>query len=94
MIGLSLSFCVMDIIAGKVDEADVELIISGTAAKTPEDWDKVIEGYRASYWLHSPAQGERIARMLINNGRVWQPRVLGVLPLSLSGGHWLERKVV
>ena len=57
MIGLSLSFCVRDILDGKVAVEDVECIVAGTAAETDEDWECLVVGYAQSYWRkHSMEQ--------------------------------------
>jgi hypothetical protein len=37
MIGLSLSFCVSDILKGKIDLSAVDKIITGTKIETPKD---------------------------------------------------------
>lgn len=51
MIGLSFSKCVAEIALGKVDPSKVTKIISRTACKTSEDWQKTIEVYAScGYW--------------------------------------------
>lgn len=75
LIGLSLSLCVIDIMKGLVQEEEVGKIIAGTAADTPEAWEKVLQDYSKIYWRKSPEQGEAIARRLIEAGKIEQPRI-------------------
>ena len=89
MIGLSLSFCIMDILGGEVALEDVECIISGTRAETPEDWNELIEGYRRFYWKKDPDEGERICRLLLAEHRIDQPRTRGYEAHNIGGGHWV-----
>jgi hypothetical protein len=90
MIGLSLSFCVQDIIEGRAALEDVEKIIASTRAETPEDWDNLISCYQEYYWRHNPDEGERICRLLLAEGRIEQPRVEGREPHNIAGGHWIS----
>jgi hypothetical protein len=89
MVGFSLSFCIKDIIEGKVNLDDVELIISATRAVTPEGWDKVIRHYRVTYWYRMPHVAELICRSLIKQGMVYEPRADGHEPINISQGHWM-----
>jgi|HubBroStandDraft_5_1064220.scaffolds.fasta_scaffold259211_3 hypothetical protein len=76
-VGLSLSFCVRDIIEGKVSLDDVAFIYSGTKAETAEHWDGLIYMYSLNYWSTNPSEGERLARHFIDNGLIIQPRLEG-----------------
>lgn len=89
VVGLSLSFCVRDIMDGKVAIDDVQFITSGTHATCPEDWDEVIATYRKAYWYKDPDRGEVIARYFIGNGLILQPRMEGNRPLFHNS---LDRK--
>lgn len=90
MIGLSLSFCVKDIIDGKAQLADVSKIISGTSCRTPEDWEQCLDRYRQVYWRHNPDLGESTARQLLDAGKVVQSKLVdGRVPLIFSG-HWVS----
>ena len=55
LIGLSLSFCVRDIIKSGISIDDVECIIAGTNIKVDGDLDKVIELYRDCLLYTSPS---------------------------------------
>ena len=63
-IGFSLSYCVKDIIDGKVREDEVLLLIAGTLTPTEEDWQHVMELYSESYWDGHGAEGMAIANRL------------------------------
>jgi hypothetical protein len=51
-IGLSISFCVKDIAAGKVPYESVHLVIAGTNTDNgdPAKLQRVINAYSATYW--------------------------------------------
>ena len=73
MIGLSVSFCVSDIVAGKVALDKVEKIVAGTKLPDSEAWERCIKTYRESYWRKNPDQAERILRQLLAEGKIYQP---------------------
>jgi hypothetical protein len=93
-VGLSLSFCVRDIIEGNVSINDVAFIYSATKAETGEQWESVIDSYKRSYWYENPDEAERIARHFINENLVIQPRLEGkILNYAgrKTGGCWIEQ---
>lgn len=73
--GRSLSFCVCDIIEGKVKESDVIAMVTSTAFENKEEFEKGIESYARSYWISYPEKGKEIARKLWDSGRIEQPRL-------------------
>ena len=85
-IGLSLSFCVRDIALGVVDEHDVARIIASTCS---EDLEPVLKQYQNIYWKNVPGALD-IARRLIDQGLVYQPRLHGQYPINICLGHWAE----
>ena len=89
MIGLSLSFCVRDIALGKVKLEQVERIVTGTAAATPEAWEELLAVYKEIYWSDCPEECERIARILYEEGKIEQPRLSGEEARNIAAGHWL-----
>lgn len=92
MIGLSLSLCVSDIIDGLVELPEVRLIITGTKACTPEDIEEVITQYGRDYWKRwdGSDRGMNIARQLLNQGKVFQPRCHNWdYSMSIAYGHWM-----
>jgi len=78
-VGMSLSFCVSDIVKGKVSLDEIRFISTGTCVKTSEQWDKIIASYQETYWRKFPQEGERITRLLIEQGKILQPRLEGLL---------------
>jgi hypothetical protein len=76
MIGLSLSFCVKDILAGHVPESDVTKIITSTAARTEADWNRLITSYCQIYWkaFESDVVIALIQRLRVQ-GKIEQPRL-------------------
>jgi hypothetical protein len=93
MIGLSLSFCVKDIIEGRVDEQDCTLIIAATNSTLRNEpgkgVDYIINHYRDIYWKENPDKGAQIARRLFAEGRVFEAREFGGEPPDIADGHWL-----
>lgn len=89
LIGLSLSFCIQEILNGLVKEEQVAFIISGTSCKDDEtliklcdgggtdedDTKKYGKGYAHNYWAKNP-EGKRIVLELHNSGRLVQPRLI------------------
>ena len=93
MIGLSVSFCVREIANGSVNLADVEKIVAGTNAPTPEAWEQIVKQYRETYWRDDTDNCERIFRQLLAEGKIHQPRVSGGQPPLLAGDNGLTKWV-
>jgi hypothetical protein len=92
-VGLSLSFCIKDIINGLVQEDDVEYIIAGTCASTPDQWDKVLDPYCRIYWKDDPKKAREIAYRFLKEGKIKQPRLSndGMSDnYNISLGHWVD----
>jgi hypothetical protein len=54
LIGFSLSFCIQQIIEGKVKLEDVLYIQTGCAPKNQDDINDILDNYSKSYWRHNP----------------------------------------
>ena len=89
-VGKSLSFCIKDIILGKVNIEDVSVILAGTNIPDDDVLNKVIEQYRKSYWRENPDLGEEICRKLFDEGKIFQPRLRGEAPLHKGGDWWVH----
>lgn len=76
-VGLSLSLCISDVIAGRVSEEEIHGIVAGTAVETPEDIDAMVATYRQTYWRQDPNTGEAVTRRLFEEDKVYQPRLEG-----------------
>ena len=91
MIGLSASFCVKSILEGKVEEKDVEYIITSTCAENKQELESVVAGYRKSYWLKIPEMGEAIFWRLWAADKLYQPRIeAGWRPHYPGGKTWVD----
>lgn len=77
MIGLSLSFCIREMVDGKVDPNKVTKIIANTCCRTEDDWQVAFERYRKVLWEKKPDECEALARQWIAEGKVEQPRLQG-----------------
>ena len=89
-IGLSISFCIADIIDDIVLESEVERIITGTECKSEEDWKRVEENYSYVYWKKNPQRGIALMYKFLALGKVDQPRVRGEEPPCIAHGHWID----
>lgn len=90
-VGLSLSFCVRDILDGKVAIEDVAFISANTKCSLLEHWNGVLESYCNIYWRTNPNEGERIARHFINAGLIIQPRLEDrYLDISSIREYWID----
>lgn len=87
-IGLSLSFCIKEILLGKVDLADVEYISTATMCKTEADWNLLVENYSRVYWKMDPSRAALILSQLRKEGRIYQPRIYGNEPEPIHNGYW------
>jgi hypothetical protein len=89
MIGLSLSFCVKDIIEGRVALESVEKIITGTFFTDRNSFiDGMRLGYCRTYWRHDPERAHKIAMDLWDAGKIDQPRSRREAPPNIAEGHW------
>lgn len=88
LIGLSLSYCVNDIINGRVDKNNVMFIIAGTRINCERELNDVLENYAKYYWYDNPELGMEIARDLYNQGLILQPRVMGYRAPHVADGWW------
>jgi hypothetical protein len=76
VIGLSLSNCVNDIVAGRVAYDNVEQIISRTACPDAAVWAKTLASYEQGAWKGNK-QATEIAVRLLQEGKIDQPRLRG-----------------
>lgn len=90
LIGLSLSLCIRDIIAGKVREEDVKQITTGTCARTPCEWDALLARYAIHYWRKDPKRGIEIANRFLHKDKIYQPRADGQDAPDILNGIWVE----
>jgi hypothetical protein len=90
LIGLSLSFCVADIINGRVDIDDVSFIISGTHIRNAEELSDVLDTYTRYYWKDLPQLGRFVATRLYEEGKIIQPRLLGYGVPNTAEGWWAK----
>lgn len=89
LIGRSLSFCVKDIIEGKVAFGDVEKITAGTHF-TDRDmfYTGMKHGYCMTYWRKNPEYALHLAMALWDAGMIDQPRRRGEEAPNIAQGHW------
>ncbi len=88
-VGLSLRFCVLDIVNGEVAEEDVETIITDTDAPDDESWGELMDLYAQVYWAKNKKECVDIANRLREAGKIIQPRTEGKGAPNIASGHWL-----
>jgi hypothetical protein len=88
--GLSLSRCITDIAAGKVDIEHVETIVSMTTCRTAADWSVFAAEQQAQNWKEDPGACEGILIELLKAGKIQQPGLdqPSYFP-DLEAGFWI-----
>lgn len=91
MVGLSLTFCIHDIIHGLVQLEDVEKIIAGTAW-TDDILESKLDEFCRLDWRQHPEKAREVFWELWKSGRIEQPRLQGDLLYfpNISKGHWIK----
>ncbi|MFA6119715.1 MAG: hypothetical protein WC688_07365 [Parachlamydiales bacterium] len=74
--GRSLSFCIKNIIDGKVNINDVEMFVTSTCIHNNNEFEKVMKHYADFYWYKNPEKAVEIAWQFWNSGKIIQPRLL------------------
>ena len=74
VIGLSLSFCIREIISGDVEEKDVVKIVTGTCCRNIPEWERLFKIYSECYWDDDP-EAVAVARRLLEADKLEQPRL-------------------
>lgn len=92
MIGTSVSLCFREMARGIVNPHDVEKIISGTKAKTPEQWEHVIQSYRREYWQGVEDVAEKLLRQFIQEGKIIQPRLSSYTYPNRDAKLWVAKE--
>lgn len=90
LIGLSLQFCIKDILQGKVDESKVNMVISGTRITDDRSFDEVFNKYYESSWKDFADEETCKALMERVMKKTYQPRIFGFEPCNISQGHWIN----
>lgn len=90
LIGLSLSFCIGEMVRNHIRESDVAKIVSATCAYTREEFVEVCDQYAECYWKDFPEEAKSLALFMYDNGRVEQPRLYNGVCYSIADGHWID----
>ena len=91
-IGLSMSFCVADILRNKIDPKQISCIITSTRFQTPEE---AVEYYYQNYWSRFGYNKEDVLFVMRQLWQlIYQPRLVCEpeehCGHMLSHGHWLD----
>ncbi len=91
LVGFSLSFCVKDILLGRVKEEDVMVIFCGTNIRTREAMTSVIARYSQGYWgAKNKKKASAIIYRLLFAGKLLQARAFGLEAPNIASGVWEE----
>lgn len=103
MIGLSLSFCISDILAKRKSIDDLDALVVGVAARPgTTEWENVIQKYRESYWQNQvKADIDDALERIIAKCPIYVPRLdigdeycpmigKSYYPNSLDDGNWVN----
>lgn len=91
MIGLSVSFCVTDIVHGVQSIDNVDYICAGTRCSSQRKFAKVCRDYSKRYWTKNPSAARAVARRLWREGKIVQPRLRNLPAPNIAKGHWVEK---
>ncbi len=92
MIGISVSFCIKDIVTCRMPLEKVEKIISGIIAPTPEHLEEMLFQYKQGCWREYPEKAEVIFRQLLGEGKIEQPRLVNNNHFPVFDHHWVENE--
>lgn len=73
--GVSLSFCVKDVILGLVKIEEIGQIIAATRFSNEVEFEDTVNHYARTYWRSNPEMGKATARALRSSGRIVQPEL-------------------
>jgi hypothetical protein len=74
MIGLSLSFCIKDVLNQTVNFERIKKIVTSCRVKSQEDFELLLDRYTQVYWKDLPSVARKLAQELFNAGRLEFPR--------------------
>lgn len=94
LVGLSLSYCVADILDGKVNVSDVLVIVTRTDFNPTNEyeWNAIMEGYTTHkpIWRGYKEDAiKEVVMQLYEMGKLHQPRQFGSYPPRVEH-NWLE----
>ena len=87
MIGLSLSFCIRDILNNSISMNDVDVIYSSANIEN-FTFEEIIHYYQQDYWLGFPNSASVAQELYLKKKIKFLPQLRSQLNL-LSNGHWL-----
>jgi hypothetical protein len=89
LIGYSLSFCISDIIHGRVALSQVWKINAQTRVEDEHVWQELIEHYCETYWKGKSEQAVSVLKYLKERGMIEQPRLKDPqINWSIVDGWW------
>jgi hypothetical protein len=90
LIGLSLSFCVGEMVRNNISEGDVQKIVTSTRAPDRDIFLDVCNKYAKSYWNDCAGKAIALAMSMYDNGKIEQPRCEGKPCHTICNGHWAD----
>jgi hypothetical protein len=77
---------------GRVQEADVSYLVTGTRAPSRKVFGRLLQTYSGLYWRANPRLARQIARRLWARKQTIQPRLLGKNAPNIADGHWVTEE--
>jgi len=90
LIGLSMSFCIADILAKRIDIGSVICIVTNTAFKTPEE---ALDYYYDNHWKNYECRNETRDLLKVLWSLIYQPRLNNTdvnQQYNIGFGHWVN----
>ena len=90
LIGLSLSFCIGEMVRRNITEDEVQKIVAGTNAPDRNVFRDFCLQYANSYWDDCPEKAIDLALSMYDNGKIEQPRCEGKPCHTIANGYWAD----
>ena len=88
LIGLSLGFCIKDVLNNYIQENDILYVIANTKAVTEKDWVLVANECLRCHW-QGDIKGVEIMKRMVQEGKIIQPALfIPNFRISIDYGRW------
>jgi hypothetical protein len=94
LVGLSLRWCVLDLILRRVAYDRIDAVISDTDCTTRSCWESLVLLPGCHTWWFDPTKGRQFVERLIADDLIQQPRLDGDDPPEFEPGHhWIPTPI-
>lgn len=92
LFGVSLSFCVAEMVRQNISVDDVECISSGTLIENMDQFMNMVILYSETYWKDFPSEARYLAFNLLDKGKIYQCCLEGLEAPNIS--NYLENPFI